>query len=396
VISRPGDISPASVLVGVGAIAILGVLARTPFSSAAALVALMIPTLVAALLGASTVLTVADGGDIPRGLPLPGIPDLSLFTLNLVTGALAVTAIVLVQGACVGETAPNPDGSGPGTNRDFVAQGAANVAAGLFKGQPVGGSVGQTALNKTAGARSRWGSIFSGIWMMLILVAFSGLVGKVAMPTLAGVLIFAAVGSLRLGEIRTVLQTGRPSQIAVVTTFVATLFLSVAAAVGIGVALSLLLQLNRDALDLKVVRLIPRGAGVLEEAPAPRHLASREVILLDAYGSLLYAGSRTLQSRLPEVGEASEPVVVLRLRGRTALGATFFVVISDYARQLADAGGRLYLSGVGSALADQMRRSGSVDFVSTDQVVEATPVLGESSAAALSQGEEWLVAHPKK
>jgi len=254
--------------------------------------------------------------------------------------------------------------------------------------------VGQTALNVTAGARSRWASIFSGIWMLLILVAFSGLVGKVAMPTLAGVLIFAAVGSLRWGEIGTVLQTGRSSQLAVVTTFIATLFLPVAAAVGIGVALSLLLQLNRDALDLKVVRLVPREDGALEERRAPAQLESRAVMLLDAYGSLLYAGSRTLQARLPEIGEAVDPVVILRLRGRTALGATFFVVISDYARRLAKAGGRLYLSGVGGELAEQMRRSGSVDFLEQDQVITATAVLGESSATALAKGETWLLAHP--
>ena len=394
VITRPGDISLASVVVGLGAIALLGLLARTPLASFAALVALVIPTVVAALFDAGTVLTVEDGAEIPRGLPLPGIPDLSVFTLNLVTGALAVAAIVLVQGAGVGESAPNPDGSKPSTNRDFFAQGTANVVAGLFKGQPVGGSVGQTALNVTAGARSRWASIFSGIWMLLILVAFSGLVGKVAMPTLAGVLIFAAVGSLRWGEIGTVLQTGRSSQLAVVTTFIATLFLPVAAAVGIGVALSLLLQLNRDALDLKVVRLVPREDGALEERRAPAQLESRAVMLLDAYGSLLYAGSRTLQARLPEIGEAVDPVVILRLRGRTALGATFFVVISDYARRLAKAGGRLYLSGVGGELAEQMRRSGSVDFLEQDQVITATAVLGESSATALAKGETWLLAHP--
>jgi SulP family sulfate permease len=38
----------------------------------------------------------------------------------------------------------------------------------------VGGSVGQTSLNVAAGARGRWASIFSGLWMLAILVAFSG------------------------------------------------------------------------------------------------------------------------------------------------------------------------------------------------------------------------------
>jgi SulP family sulfate permease len=146
---------------------------------------------------------------------------------GLIGGALSVAAIVLVQGAGVAEAAPNRDGTRSDPNRDFVAQGVANLASGALRGMPVGGSVGQTALNATAGARTQWGAISSGAWMLVILVAFAGVVGEVAMPTLAAVLIFAGAGSIRPHEVATILRTGPVSQIAVVTTFTATLFLPV-------------------------------------------------------------------------------------------------------------------------------------------------------------------------
>jgi sulfate permease, SulP family len=163
------------------------------------------------------------------------------------------------------------------------------------------------------------------------------------MPTLGAILIFAAVGSLRPAEIVTIMRTGRISQVAVITTFAATLFLPVAAAVGIGVALSLLLQLNTEAMDLTVVELLPREGGQFEERPAPAALTSDHVTILDVYGSLLYAGSRTLQAHLPDPAGTQRPVVILRLRGRTSLGATFFKVAGDYADHLAAVDGRLYL-----------------------------------------------------
>jgi hypothetical protein len=97
--------------------------------------------------------------------------------------------------------------------------------------------------------------------MLLILVAFSGLVGQVAMPILAGVLIYAAIGSLRLHDIGAIWRTGYVSQVALVTTFIATLLLPVTAAVGVGVALSLILQLNKEAMDLRVVQLDLRDEG---------------------------------------------------------------------------------------------------------------------------------------
>jgi sulfate permease, SulP family len=183
------------------------------------------------LAGLDSVARVGDAGDIPRGVPVPHLPDFGLFSWSLVTGALAVAAIILVQGAGVAEAAPNSDGTPSDTNRDIIAQGVANLASGFFRGVAVGGSVGQTALNVRSGARTRWASIWSGLWMLVILVAFSGLVAKVALPTLGAILIFAAVGSLRFGEVATILRTGLASRIAVVTTFAATLFLPVAAAV---------------------------------------------------------------------------------------------------------------------------------------------------------------------
>lgn len=82
--------------------------------------------------------------------------------------------------------------SRPGHHR----AGAGNLASGFLRGIAVGGSVGQTALNVIAGARTRWAAIWSGLWLLIILVIFSGLVAKIAVPVLGAILIFAAIGSL--------------------------------------------------------------------------------------------------------------------------------------------------------------------------------------------------------
>jgi SulP family sulfate permease len=207
------------------------------------------------------------------------------------------------------------------------------------------------------------------------------------------VLIFAAIGSLRPAELRTILRTGRISQIAVVATFLATLFLPVAAAVGFGVVISLLLQLNQEAMDLVVVQLVPRADGRFNEYPAPSTLPSATVTVLDVYGSLFYAGARTLQSKLPYPTGADEPVVVLRLRGRTSLGATFFVVVADYAQRLRAVGGRLYLSGLDHELAERLRGTGRVDVSGPVHAFEATSLVGESTQEAYLDAQAWMVEH---
>ena len=389
VLSHPGHINLASLLTGLSALAILAALARTRVAAVSALIALVIPTVVVVLAGADSIARVGDQGDIPGGIPLPHLPDFGLMSFSLVTGALAIAAIVLVQGAGVAEAAPNPGDAQPNPNQDIIAQGAGNLAAGFFRGIAVGGSVGQTALNVSVGARTRWATIWSGVWMLVILAIFSGLVAKIAVPTLGAILIFAAIGSLRPGEIRGIMRTGHGSQIAVITTFAVTLFLPVAAAVGIGVALSLLLQLNTEAMDLAVVELIPRDDGRFEERPPPATLTSHHVTVLDVYGSLLYAGARTLGAHLPDPAGARSPVVVLRLRRRTSLGATFVKVVGDYADRLAAADGRLYLSGLEPSLTERLSRTGHLD--GPVRTFEATPIVGESTQAAYLDADAWLV-----
>ena len=90
---------------------------------------------------------------------------------------------------------------------------------------------------------------------------------------------------------------------------------------------------------------------------------------------------------LPDPAAARSPVVVLRLRGRTTLGATFIKVVTDYAGRLADADGRLYLSGLQPDLTERLRRTGSVE--GPLRAVEATPVVGESTHTAYLDAEAW-------
>ncbi|MEV0332221.1 SulP family inorganic anion transporter [Nocardia sp. NPDC050717] len=382
VVLHPLQIHWPSALVGGLAVLLLVAVARTRFRTVASLAGLLVPMALVLGFGWDGVATVSDAGAIPRGFPLPQLPEVRLLSPSLLAGALAVTVIVLVQGAGVAEAAPNPDGTRAKTDRDFCAQGIGNVFAALFRGMPVGGSVGQTAINVTAGARTRWAGMWSGLWILVILVALSGVVGRVPMPTLAAILIVAAVGSMNVDQIVAIWSSGNISRTALVVTFVATLLLPVTSAVGVGLAVSLLMQMNQEAIDLKVVRLRVQG-DYLVESPAPKHLSDNEIVILDVYGSLFYAGARTLQSRLPDPTGAVNCVVILRLRGRTTVSSTFLHIVADYARRLDEVGGRLYLSGVDP----------QVRIVWTDELLDSQGIKIEFFPASSTVGESTLSAY---
>jgi SulP family sulfate permease len=272
----------------------------------------------------------------------------------------------------------------------MIAQGAANMASGLFSGIPAGGSVGQTALNVSLGAKSRWGGIFAGLWMLAIVLLIPGLVSRVPMAVLGALMVVAGFQAINFREAYSIWQTGGAARWSILVTLIATLILSVPVAVAVGVGLAILLFLVSAASDVRIVAVEKTESGRLAEVEPPRDLESETVTVLNIYGSLFFAGAKTLQDLLPGIGNARRPVVVLRMRGRTSVGATLIDMLDDYADDLSEAGGRLYLSGVHEDVVEQLRRAGKLEFGQDVTIHEATNLVGESTAEAVENANGWL------
>ena len=390
-VTHAGQVDLRILAVAVVVLVLTIVLERTPVDRLSTLVAIVLPSLAIVVLGIGGVPVVGDVGDIPTGIPLPSIPSLAALSPELFSGAVAIAVIVLIQGAGVSQSVPNGDGSRRSISRDFIAQGAGNVASGFFSGLPVGGSLSTTALMMLAGARSRLAPIFAGLWMAAVVIALSGPVSQIAMPALAMVLIVATVSTIKPRDLHAVWTAGWASALAGLVTFAGVLLLQIQVAVLIGVVLSISLYVFSAASDVSVVQLVLRDDGRIEERKPAATLQSDSVTVLDVYGHLFFAGARTLERRLPRVGDARSPAIVLRLRGRTDVGATLVDVLSNYADTVDEAGGRLYLTGLGDRALDELARSGKLRLKGPVQAYEATSIVGESTRRAAAEARTWLV-----
>ena len=144
------------------------------------------------------------------------------------------------------------------------------------------------------------------------------------------------------------------------------------------------------ASDVKVYEVIRLPDGRFAQAEPPATLPSNEVTVLEVMGSLFFAGARTLEESLPSPVGSTRPAVVLRLRGRTSVGATLIEVLDSYADDLAEVDGRLYLSGVDERLATQLHRAGKLDLDRAVHLVPALDVLGASTLQAIQNASAWL------
>jgi SulP family sulfate permease len=380
-----------------GIITIMLILAfeRTRYRKFAYLIALIGVTFAVAIMPdrvVESIVLVRDISEIPNSLPMPVLPEWE-YIPSLIAPAVAIGIIALVQGAGVSQSYPNPDGKYPNPSRDFAGQGLANIAVSFFQGIPAGGSLSGTAVLVDSGARSRWANIFAGIFVAIITLLAAGLIELLPMTALGAMLIVIGIRLIDANGIRTVWQTNPFARAAMVITFVFTLLAPLQIAVVVGVVVSILLYVARQANEVQIVRWIwpPDGYGFPEEMPAPKDLPNHEVTVLNVYGSLFFAGASTLEDTLPAAEDADGAVVILSLRGRDDIGSTFNGVLQRYARTLARNNSLLLLSGISENVYDQLIRTKAMNTIGKENVFLATPKLGQSLNQALRAARTWVI-----
>lgn len=387
----PAQLDPPTLVVGVATIALIVLLERTRIGALGLVVAVVATSAGAVLLGWD-VATLNDLGVAASALPRPEVPLLTLVPA-LVIPAMSLAFVGLVQGASISANFPNPDGTYSDVSRDFVGQGAANVAAGVFQGMPVGGSVSASALNKAAGARSRQSLVIAALVMAIVIVAFGEVVGYVAMPALAGLLMLIGYRTIKPGDLLSVWKTGIVQKVVLVVTFALTMVVPLQYAVLVGVGVSVILYVVRQSNQVTLRRWQLDADGHVVEADPPLALPANEVVVLQPYGSLFFAAAPVFEAMLPVVTDASRrSVVILRLRGRSELGTTFMDVLLRYAQSLAAVGSRLVVVSTNDRIDEQLAVTGIADVIGPQNVIRGTERLGATTRRAYDDALAWVEA----
>ena len=391
---HPGVWHLPTILVALATIGLIVILKRTSLAKFNMIIALVVASGLAILFnnytnGAGSVALLADIAVIPRGFPQPRLPDFSLVA-SLIAPAMAIGLVGLIQAAGVSRSVPNPDGSYPDASRDFTAQGLANAASGFFQGLPIGGTMSETSVNITSGAKTRVASFSSGLLIILLVLLFAQYIELVALPAVGALLVVAGYEAIKFEDIEDVRDTGAGPRYTMLITFAATLFVPIQYAVLLGVVLSIMIYLYRSSTDIRLMQLVPQADGSILEREAPLSLQAGKVTILRVYGSLHFSGAVTLEEMLPPAQNTNRAVVILQLRGLDNVGSTFIQVIERYAQRLQSHGGRLYLTGVHPHVLKQLELTETTDTISPDAIYLAEDTLGVSTLDAYQAARNWL------
>ncbi|MGB0113032.1 MAG: SulP family inorganic anion transporter [Ilumatobacteraceae bacterium] len=386
------EIDVATTVIGATTIALIIVLQRTALGSLGLVVAVVVGSGLAAVFDAmgSDVAIVSDIADVPRALPFLTMPVFGEMFGFLVPAA-SLAFVGLVQGAGISAGVPNPDGQFADGSTDFVGQGAGNIAAGLFQGMPVGGSMSATSLVVAAGARSRVALFIAGGVMAVVILAFGGLVNYVAMPALAGLLIVVGVGTVKPHEVMSVARTGLVQLTVMSTTLVLTMLIPLQYAVLVGVGIATILHVVKQSMQLTTRQIVITEDGRRREVEPPEVVPSGEVIVLQPYGSVFFATASALENQMPSVApESRHSVVILRTRGADEIGATLAEVLGRYMDALRQVDSKFVLVTDNPRIRRQLESTGALDRLGEENLYIGTEWLGETVLRAYDDAKVWI------
>lgn len=297
----------------------------------------LIAIVIVSVVGALAALPLATIGALPSSLPMPGLPavDASLVA-SLIAPAVTIAALAAIEsllsarvGASLADTGPyDPD-------RELVGQGLASLASGLFGGMPATGAIARTAVNVRSGGRTRLAAIVHSVVLLGVVALAAGIVSKIPLAALSGVLMVTAVRMVSVRVVRSVVRSSRSDALVFIVTAAVTVSLDLIVAVGIGIA----------AAAFFALRTLARSGGVhREELPGAAVPGDERIALFRLDGALFFGAADRMLDRVAAITDVS--VVIIRMSQLQVLDATGARVVTEMIQGLERRGITVLVKGI--------------------------------------------------
>lgn len=194
VVRELGDVQGLTAVVGAIALAILLTLRFLAPQLPAALIVVVGGIAVSASvdLGANGVAVV---GEIPSGLPQLQFPSPSVDdALSLLPAAAGIFLVCFADAVLTARSFAGKHDQHIRVDQELLAMGAAQAAAGVTQGLPIGASGSRTAVKDAMGARSQLAGLLAAVTVVVVLLFLTGPIADLPKAVLGAVIVSAAVG----------------------------------------------------------------------------------------------------------------------------------------------------------------------------------------------------------
>jgi sulfate permease, SulP family len=299
-------------------------------------------------------------GEVPQGLPMPGLPAIHWSDLNkLLPLAIACFLLGAVETAAIGRMFTARHGGRLDANQEFLALASANLAAGLGHGFPISGGMSQSLVNESGGAHTPISNLLAALLILIVVLFFSHLLTALPQPVLAAVVLVAVAGLFKVSTLKELWKGDRREFVVAVAAIAGVLGSGLLRGVMIGAVLSLV-QLLRRASRPHVAFLgrIPGTRRFSDRERHPDNELTSGVLIFRPESSLIYFNvDHVCETILDRVRAEPAPpkLVVLDLSAAPQVDLQSAHTLAGMARELTAEGIRLQVVEARSAVRDRLR-----------------------------------------
>ena len=329
---------------------LIAVLIKTfikPLSRFYMLIAMVLGSIIAALLGGEAN-GIENVGKIPSNLPPFRIPDFSLDNIReLSSGALTLALLGLIEAVAIARSIALSTNQRIDGNQEFKGQGLSNMIASFFSSYMGSGSFTRSGVNFQAGAKTPFSAIFSALFLMLVLLLFSGYASYLPQPAMGGIILLVGYSLIDFHHIKQVIDSSGRELIVLGTTLFGALFFELETALFSGIGLSLFFYLEKTAkpnIAILGKSKKHRFINIIRDSEV-RECPQLKIIRID--GSIYFGALEVVSeffNNLYEKGEVKNVLIIAK--GINFIDLTGASWLAYEAKKWNERGGGLYFSGL--------------------------------------------------
>lgn len=227
--------------------------------------------------------TVGDIASIKGELPsfhIPSVP-FTLETLKIILPySIIMGSVGLIETLLTLTLVDEVTETKGSSNKECLAQGAANITNGFFGGMGGCAMIAQTFVNLDAGSRSRLGPAIGAITILIIILIGAPVIEKIPMAALVGVMMMVAISTFKWGFFKLITKMPKSDVFVSILVAIITIVLhNLALAVFVGVIVSALVFAWDNAKRIRARKFVDENGRKIYEIYGPLFFGSTSTFL---------------------------------------------------------------------------------------------------------------------
>jgi len=315
-------------------------------------------------------------GALPKSLPPFSLSMINLKYIHMLASpALAITMLALVEAVAISKAIAIKSGQQIDGNQEIIGQGVSNIVGSLFSAYPASGSFNRTGLNFESGAKTQFSSVFSAIFLSIIILFIAPLAAYLPNAVMAAILFLVAWGLIDFHHIKNIIKTDRSEAILLAVTFFSTLFIELEFAIFIGILLSIAIYLRNTAKPHVACYVPDPNYSRRRMISADGLPTCPQLVLIKIDGSIFFGSIEHIEQRINEINEKNftQKNILLIFSSVSMIDLAGLDMLTKLIKKTRREKKDIYFSNISTYIYEEMEKTNIIETIGTDHIFVSKP-----------------------